>query len=119
MLLLLNGFVKNKECKNTNINNMKKEEIKINTITDRTSTDTAIDYNKTYISLNLNRKQYEEDLERKQKEHLDNIQRQYEVNWQPCMHDACTDCCGTGIRRDGGMCVHGLSCPCPKCTPSY
>lgn len=34
-----------------------------------------------------------------------------------CMHDACPNCGGTGIRKDGlGMCVHGISCPCPKCS---
>jgi len=36
----------------------------------------------------------------------------------PCMHDSCTECSGTGIRRFGGPCVHALSCPCPKCTPT-
>ena len=34
-----------------------------------------------------------------------------------CMHDNCPDCKGTGRRQDGGICIHGMSCPCPKCTP--
>lgn len=35
-----------------------------------------------------------------------------------CMHDNCPTCNGTGIRKDGGgMCVHMISCPCPKCSP--
>lgn len=34
-----------------------------------------------------------------------------------CLHDACPACGGSGIRKDGlGACIHGLSCPCPKCT---
>lgn len=35
-----------------------------------------------------------------------------------CLHDNCTSCDGTGIRKDGlGPCVHMISCPCPKCSP--
>ena len=34
-----------------------------------------------------------------------------------CLHDACPNCGGTGVRKDGtGFCVHGISCPCPKCS---
>ena len=65
----------------------------------------------------LDREQYEEDLKRKQQEHLDSIQGQNDMNWRPCMHDQCTECHGTGVRRFGGMCIHSISCPCPKCTP--
>lgn len=36
-----------------------------------------------------------------------------------CLHDSCPLCNGTGIRIDGlGPCVHGISCPCPKCSPT-
>ena len=35
-----------------------------------------------------------------------------------CLHDNCSCCGGTGIRKDGlGMCVHMISCPCRKCSP--
>jgi hypothetical protein len=38
----------------------------------------------------------------------------------PCMHDQCSQCKGTGERKDGlGVCVHMISCPCPKCSPRY
>ena len=37
-----------------------------------------------------------------------------QVPWQPCLHDQCPECLGTGVRRFGGTCVHGISCPCPK-----
>ena len=76
----------------------------------------------------MNRKQYEEDLQRRQKEHLDNIQRNNPMgsnfgdgfgNWRPCLHDGCPECIGTGVKFDGSMCIHNISCPCPKCTPSY
>lgn len=36
---------------------------------------------------------------------------------QECLHDSCPECHGTGTRRNGNMCVHNISCPCPKCTP--
>lgn len=33
-----------------------------------------------------------------------------------CLHDNCSSCNGTGIRKDGlGPCVHMISCNCPKC----
>lgn len=35
-----------------------------------------------------------------------------------CLHDNCSSCDGTGIRKDGlGSCVHMMSCLCPKCSP--
>ena len=34
-----------------------------------------------------------------------------------CLHDNCSKCQGTGIKKLCGICVHGISCPCPKCTP--
>lgn len=36
---------------------------------------------------------------------------------EPCMHDSCTECHGTGVKKDGSFCVHFISCPCPKCSP--
>jgi hypothetical protein len=37
---------------------------------------------------------------------------------QVCLHDTCPECGGTGIKKIGGICVHHLSCPCPKCGPT-
>jgi hypothetical protein len=35
-----------------------------------------------------------------------------------CIHDNCSSCDGTGIRKDGlGPCIHMMSCSCPKCSP--
>lgn len=34
-----------------------------------------------------------------------------------CMHNACPQCNGTGVRKDGGLCIHGLACTCSKCSP--
>lgn len=64
----------------------------------------------------MDRKQYEEDLKRRQEEHLRQVNND-PFNWQPCLHDQCPECVGTGIRRDGSPCVHSISCPCPRCTP--
>jgi len=38
---------------------------------------------------------------------------------QECMHDRCPECHGTGKKWNGQMCVHMLSCPCPKCSPQF
>lgn len=72
-----------------------------------------------YICTGINRKEYEEDLARRQKEHLQEIQEGNEIDWQPCMHDSCPECVGTGTKKDGSVCVHMISCPCPRCTPRY
>jgi excinuclease UvrABC ATPase subunit len=61
--------------------------------------------------------EYEEELRRRQREHLQ--QTIQDMNWRSCLHDKCPECIGTGIKKTGGMCVHHISCPCPKCTPSY
>lgn len=66
------------------------------------------------------RRQYEEDLRQRQREHLDQIPSSYpgdHIPWRPCLHDGCPECVGTGIKKDGSMCVHHMSCPCPKCSP--
>lgn len=34
---------------------------------------------------------------------------------QECLHRQCTKCNGTG-RANGKICVHMISCPCPRCT---
>lgn len=34
-----------------------------------------------------------------------------------CLHDNCPTCHGTGT-GPFGPCVHGISCPCPKCSPT-
>lgn len=60
------------------------------------------------------RKKYEEDLRERRRLHLENIERR---NWRPCLHDACSECVGTGRKRDGTPCIHGIACPCPRCTP--
>jgi len=91
----------------------------INITIDGTGTNTTITYIKCYTPLFIDRKQYEDDLQRRQKEHLDNVYRNQNRNWRPCLHDSCPECLGTGVKRDGSICIHGISCPCPKCTPSY
>lgn len=65
----------------------------------------------------MDRQTYEEDLARRQKEHLDRVAGRNDHNWRPCMHDQCQSCHGTGIRYDGSSCIHGIACPCPKCSP--
>lgn len=64
----------------------------------------------------MNREDYERDLKERQRQHLEAVRGH--DNWRPCLHDACPECVGTGVRRSGGACVHNLSCPCPKCSPT-
>jgi hypothetical protein len=57
------------------------------------------------------KRRYEELLERNKEIGL------YE-NASGCLHNNCSDCNGTGQRKDGlGHCIHMISCPCPKCSP--
>lgn len=34
-----------------------------------------------------------------------------------CLHKTCTDCQGSGKKKDGQVCIHYISCPCNKCSP--
>ncbi len=61
--------------------------------------------------------QYLKDLKEKQDRHLASIQDRQVSNFKPCLHDQCPQCHGTGLTFYG-PCVHGISCPCPKCTPT-
>lgn len=65
------------------------------------------------------REQYERDLRRRQEEHLRQVHQHQEQRhpFQPCMHDMCPSCHGTGVKIDGTVCIHGISCQCPKCSP--
>lgn len=68
----------------------------------------------------MTRDEYYEDLKRKQEEHLKRVRGLDDTgdNWQPCMHEQCTQCHGTGVKLDGTACVHYISCPCPRCRPT-
>ena len=59
------------------------------------------------------------DFEKRRAEHLEMVRKLKKGQVQPCLHDGCTECFGTGIRKDGTPCVHMISCPCPKCTPQF
>lgn len=66
-----------------------------------------------------NQEQYEKDLAERKRRHLEAVRQGSQRPWQPCMHDQCTQCHGTGVKLDGSTCVHFMSCPCPKCSPTY
>lgn len=34
-----------------------------------------------------------------------------------CIHKQCKKCRGTGITKQGTICVHMISCKCPLCSP--
>lgn len=62
---------------------------------------------------------YDDELTRRQIEHLSKVRMSLipAVPEQPCAHNACSQCVGTGVKLDGSPCVHMLSCHCPRCTP--
>lgn len=62
----------------------------------------------------IDREEYEKNLREIQKAHLESISHKTNVAWQPCLHDECSKCHGTGISLLG-PCVHAISCNCPKC----
>ena len=62
----------------------------------------------------MEKETYEKALKERQRKHLENIGK---YDWQPCLHDSCSECIGTGRKKDGSYCAHALSCPCPKCSP--
>ena len=66
----------------------------------------------------VNREAYEENLRKKQEEHLKQVKEYKEQMhpWRPCMHDSCQECFGTGIKINGSMCIHMIYCQCPKCS---
>lgn len=60
----------------------------------------------------------DDDLRRRQQEHMDKVRRRiFSNSEQACMHDQCSQCVGTGVKSDGTLCVHMISCPCPRCRP--
>lgn len=85
-----------------------------------TTTDSSVEplKNKYEAVGSVDRKTYEEVLRQRQEEHLRSLKQHCDRNWRPCLHDSCPECVGTGIRRDGSACVHMISCPCPKCSPT-
>ena len=44
------------------------------------------------------------------------FQKQKKINEKNnCLHYSCPECNGTWKKNGGQMCVHHISCPCPKC----
>lgn len=67
-----------------------------------------------YFEIDLNK------LEAEKTAMLKSLQTSYQTKPEPereCLHMQCPNCHGKGLDRDGRMCVHGISCPCPRCSP--
>jgi hypothetical protein len=75
------------------------------------------DLNGFSIYNNPTRDIYEERIKRIQQDHLRRVGQNQP--FQPCLHDGCSECHGTGVKLDGSPCIHFISCPCPKCSPRY
>lgn len=37
----------------------------------------------------------------------------------PCLHQSCPECHGSGRKSNGQICVHMISCRCFRCNPYY
>ena len=61
--------------------------------------------------------EYQKQVSERQRKHLEAVRSNLERSLQPCLHNNCNKCCGTGIRKDGTACIHMISCPCAKCSP--
>lgn len=57
----------------------------------------------------------ENSVRKRQIEHLERVASRGCVNQLPCRHDECRQCHGTGVKLDGNVCVHMISCNCGKC----
>ncbi len=68
--------------------------------------------NKTTSPPTIDQGESECQLKERQEQHL----RRVKQAWQPCLHDQCTRCHGTGINAFGSTCIHMISCKCPKCS---
>ncbi|MCK5604678.1 hypothetical protein KAR91_22505 [Candidatus Pacearchaeota archaeon] len=57
-----------------------------------------------------------EEIQRKRDEEIRKARKDGTLK---CLHDQCPECKGTGIRKsDGNLCIHGIACPCTKCSPT-
>ena len=55
------------------------------------------------------------ELQRRQRQHLEQVRRDNRTRLQDCRHNQCVRCVGTGIQKDGSRCVHQISCTCGRC----
>lgn len=69
----------------------------------------------------------EKQRQREQDKKLEEIQRKRDEEIQKarkdgtlkCLHKLCPTCKGTGRKPNGLWCIHGIACPCTKCSPIY
>lgn len=40
-------------------------------------------------------------------------------HYDACLHGGCPECGGSGIKKDGTMCIHYITCFCSKCRITY
>lgn len=54
-----------------------------------------------------------------------NMIRHRKINRRPtkinnrCLHKQCTNCNGSGKDSRGNLCIHMISCLCPRCRPTF
>lgn len=84
------------------------------------STTTTVRWDTVAAHNGVSQDDYEKDLKRRQEEHLRRVSEfQAPTPFQPCTHDSCPECVGTGVKIDGSQCIHMIYCGCPKCSPTF
>ena len=78
---------------------------------------TSTDGTQMTEEVNVDREAYEKDLRERQRKHLESIKSAWNKTFKPCLHDSCSECLGTGRKKDGSFCAHMIACNCPKCSP--
>lgn len=57
-----------------------------------------------------------EEIQRRRDEEIEKARKDGTLK---CLHDSCPECHGGGLTSDGQLCIHGIACPCTKCSPTY
>ena len=56
------------------------------------------------------------EIRRKREEEIEKARKDGTLK---CLHNSCQDCKGSGLTVDGKLCIHGIACPCTKCSPTW
>lgn len=56
------------------------------------------------------------EIQRKREERIEKARKDGTIK---CLHDQCPECKGTGLNSYAQICIHGIACPCLKCSPTY
>ena len=66
-----------------------------------------------------NESERDRELRKRQNEHMRKVhyRKRKQDQASDCQHNQCSGCHGTGIKLDGTVCHHMISCNCSRCDP--